>query len=241
MALSALLSALLDPGTWIALAALVAMEIALGIDNVILVAVLADSAPTESRAKTRRIGLALALALRLILLGALFGASRLMTPMNVLGVMFTWHDVVFLAGGLFLIYKATREIHERVAAAHQSTPSAKRVASLAQVIAQIILLDLVFSVDSIVTAIGMTEHLPIMIAAVVIAVGAMILAADAVAGFIAKNPTLAMLALAFLLMIGAALVADATGFHIPRGYIYAAMAFSAFVEGLNVASKSRLR
>jgi len=239
--LTTLLSALLDPGTWIALAALVAMEIALGIDNVILVAVLADSVPAESRAKTRRIGLLLALALRLALLGTLFGASQLTTPMSAFGFSFTVHDVVFLAGGLFLIYKGTREIHERVAAAHDATPARKPAASLAQVIAQIIVLDLVFSIDSIVTAIGMTEHWPIMIAAVVIAVGAMILAADVLAGFIRRNPTLAMLALAFLLMIGSALVADATGFHIPRGYIYAAMAFSAFVEGLNVAAKPRVK
>ena len=239
--LTTFLSALIDPGTWIALAALVAMEIALGIDNVILVAVLADTVPAESRAKTRRIGLLLALALRLALLGTLFGASQLTTPMSAFGMTFTVHDVVFFAGGLFLIYKGTREIHERVAAAQDEAPARKPAASLAHVIAQIIALDLVFSIDSIVTAIGMTEHWPIMIAAVVIAVGAMIVAADVLAEFIRRNPTLAMLALAFLLMIGAALVADATGFHIPRGYIYAAMAFSAFVEGLNVAAKPRVR
>ncbi len=234
-----LIATLLDPGAWVALAALVAMEIALGIDNIILVAVLADSVQAESRAKARRIGLGLALVLRLALLGTLFGASRLTAPMTLLGYSFTARDIVFLAGGLFLIYKGTHEIHARVSAAHAEAPRPKRAVTLASVISQIILLDLVFSIDSIVTAIGMTDHFGIMVVAVIIAVALMIVAADALAGFIRHNPTLAMLALAFLLMIGAALVADATGFHIPRGYIYAAMAFSAFVEALNALTRPK--
>ena len=235
------LATLLDPSTWVALAALVAMEIALGVDNIILVTVLADSAPEGSVTKVRRTGLGLALILRIVLLATLFGASRLTTPMTAFGWTFSYRDLTFLVGGLFLIGKGTREIHERVSAAHAASTTGRKASSILAVIGQIVLLDLVFSIDSIITAVGMTEHFGVMVAAVIIAVLLMMVAADALAGFIRANPTLAMLALAFMLMIGAALVADATGFHIPRGYIYAAMAFSAFVEVLNVAARPRAR
>jgi len=231
---------LLDPSALAAFAALVAMEIALGVDNVVMLALLADTAAPPRRALARRVGLALALLLRLGLLAALFGATTLTTPLaTIAGRPISLRDATLFAGGVFLLYKATAEIHARVAAASHPEAGPRPSQRLSAVIAQIVMLDLVFSVDSIITAIGMTDRIGVMVAAIVAAVGLMLIAADELARFIRANPTIAMLAFAFLLMIGAALIADATGFHIPRGYIYAAMAFSAFVEALNVAARPR--
>jgi len=232
-----------DPSTWAALATLIAMEIVLGIDNLVFVALLSNRIAAPRRALVRRIGLGLALVFRLALLGSLATLASLTTPLfAALDHAFTPRDLILLAGGLFLVWKATREIHERMepGAALLEIGGGTGLA-LAGAIGQIVVLDLVFSIDSIVTAIGMTDHLPIMVVAVIIAVLAMIAAADALAGFIARNPTVVMLALGFLLMIGMTLIADGFGFHVPKGYIYSAMLFSAIVEALNGLARRRSR
>lgn len=229
-----------DPRAWIALATLMTMEIVLGIDNLIFISVLSNKLPEQQRSRARRIGISAALILRLALLGAIAAIVRLTDPIiSVLGHAFSWRDLILIAGGLFLVWKATVEIHHSVDP--ESGPDSLNpnvvAASATVVIGQILLLDLVFSVDSIITAVGMTEHLPIMVIAVVVAVAVMLFAADPLADFIHANPTIVMLALAFLLLIGTTLIADGFGAHVPRGYIYAAMAFSALVEGLNMLSR----
>ncbi len=239
-----LLSLASDPGAWLALATLVVMEVVLGIDNLVFVAILTNKLPEATRAKARRLGLALALILRLVLLGTLVFIVGLTKPvLTLMGHDFSWRDLILLAGGLFLLWKATREIHESLnpeEPAHDG-PAAKAGASFAAAIVQVIVLDLVFSVDSILTAVGMTDQLPIMATAVIIAVGLMMVASGPLAAFIRKNPTIVMLALGFLLMIGGTLIAEAFGAHIPKGYIYAAMAFSGLVEGLNMLARARRR
>lgn len=227
-------------GAWASLLTLTAMEIVLGIDNIVFISVLVSRLPVESGRRARQIGLALALFCRIILLVFLSWLIGLTEPVvTIAGHGFSWRDIVLLAGGLFLLYKATHEIHQGVEGSDSADAAEKPKASFAAVVAQIAVVDIVFSVDSIVTAIGMAEHIEIMIAAVVIAMGVMYVASGAVATFIERHPTTKMLALSFLLMIGIALMADGVGFHIPRGYIYAAMAFSAFVEALNVAARRR--
>jgi predicted tellurium resistance membrane protein TerC len=220
------------------------MEVVLGIDNLVFVALVSNKLPEESRRKGRAVGLALALALRLILLSALVFIVGLTRPVLTLhGHAFSWRDLILLAGGLFLVWKATSEIHHSVEAGHEGEaddPRRKPIGFVSAIV-QILMLDLVFSIDSILTAVGMTDRLPIMAAAVVIAVLLMLLASGPIAAFIRKNPTIVMLALGFLLMIGMALIAEGSGFHVPKGYIYAAMAFSAFVEGLNMLARRRRR
>ena len=216
-----LLALLLDPAAWVALAALVAMEVVLGIDNLIFIAILSNK-------------------LRLALLSTVAFIVQLTEPLfTVLGQPLSWRDLILIAGGLFLVWKATKEIHHRVDPDPEPdavTPSVA-TAGVAAVIGQILVLDLVFSIDSIITAVGMTEHLPIMVVAVVAAVLTMLLAADPLSNFIEANPTIVMLALGFLLLIGTTLIADGFGVHVPKGYIYAAMAFSALVEGLNMMAR----
>lgn len=230
----------LDPTAWIALAALVAMEIVLGIDNLIFIAVLTNGLPPTRRDFARRIGLGLAAVLRLMLLGTVAIVVRLTTPvLTLFGQNFSWRDFLLIGGGLFLVWKATNEIHQRVEPGSDPHGSATSHAALgtAAVIGQIVVLDIIFSIDSIITAVGMTEHLPIMMSAIVIAVGTMFFAAKPLSDLIGANPTIVMLALGFLLMIGMALLADGFGVHVPKGYIYAAMAFSALVETLNVLER----
>jgi predicted tellurium resistance membrane protein TerC len=234
-----------DPAAWVALATLVAMEVVLGIDNLVFVAILTNKLPEQYQVLARRIGIGLALVLRLVLLGTIAYIVHLTDPVVEFGgVSLSWRDMILIAGGLFLVWKATREIHENVDPDlddEEGGSSPKRI-GLVGAIGQIILLDLVFSIDSIVTAVGMTEHIPIMFAAVIIAVSVMMLAATPLANFIKKNPTIVMLALGFLLMIGMTLIADGFGYHVPKGYIYTAMAFSAGVETLNlVARRARRR
>jgi len=229
-----------DPASWVALITLIAMEVVLGIDNLIFIAILTNRLPEQQRETARRIGIGLALVMRLALLGMIAVIVQLTSPLfALLGQSFSWRDLILIAGGLFLVWKATKEVHHRVDPDpvpdlfdRQSTS-----ASFAAIIGQIVLLDLVFSVDSIITAVGMTEHVPIMIVAVVFTVGVMLVAATPLANFVNANPTILMLALGFLLMIGTALIAE--GFHadVPKGYIYAAMAFSALVEGLNMLER----
>ncbi|SHF90785.1 Membrane protein TerC, possibly involved in tellurium resistance [Kaistia soli DSM 19436] len=233
------LDLLFEASAWASLLTLTAMEIVLGIDNIVFISVLVSRLPAVEGKRARQIGLALALVFRIALLLILSWLIGLTEPViTILGQGLSWRDLILLAGGLFLIYKATHEIHQGVEG-HGEDGAKPVQASFTAIIAQIIVIDMVFSVDSIVTAIGMAEHVEIMIAAVVIAMGVMYIASGAIAGFIDRHPTTKMLALAFLLMIGIALVADGVGFHIPRGYIYTAMAFSAFVEILNVSARRK--
>jgi predicted tellurium resistance membrane protein TerC len=231
-----------DPAAWLALATLIAMEVVLGVDNLIFVSILTNNVVESRRAIVRRIGLGVALIFRLALLGTIATIVKFIAPVFALfGHEFSWRDIILLAGGLFLVWKATREIHHNVEPSGDSEGDAKGkpIIGVASAIMQIILLDLVFSIDSIVTAVGMTDHIPIMVVAVVVAVGLMAVAVGPLSRFIARNPTIVMLALSFLLMIGMTLIADGFGVHVPKGYIYAAMIFSASVEALNMAARNR--
>ena len=239
--MSALLNLASDPGAWAALVTLIVMEVVLGIDNLIFISILTNRLPEVHRARTRTIGIALALILRLGLLSTIAFIVSLTKPLlTLMGHGFSWRDLILIAGGLFLIWKSTREIHEAVDPDAEDKEGAVRSRpslGFASAIVQILLLDMVFSIDSILTAVGMTDRLPIMMVAVVTAVLLMMLASGPLAAFIRSNPSIVMLALGFLLMIGAMLIADGAGFHVPRGYIYAAMGFAAFVEGLNMLSR----
>ena len=245
-----------DPAAWAALVTLIVMEVVLGIDNLIFISILSNKLPEHQRSKARRTGIALALIMRLVLLSTIAWLVGLTAPVFDLGIAggsdghggtafetaFSWRDLILIAGGLFLVWKATKEIHHNVdPTPNQDLFDTGRTAAMnfGAAIVQILLLDIVFSVDSILTAVGMTEHLPIMVVAVIFAVLVMLIAADPLANFINRNPTVVMLALGFLLMIGAVLIADGFGVHVPKGYIYAAMAFSAGVEMLNMMSRKR--
>ena len=239
--MDSILALLQDPAAWIALVTLIVMEVVLGIDNLIFISILTNKLPPEHRVRARRIGIGLALIMRLALLGTIAWIVQLTTPVfEAFGHGFSWKDMILIAGGLFLVWKATKEIHHNVDPVdHKEDMVGGAVAtSFTSAIGQILLLDLVFSVDSIITAVGMTPHLPIMVVAVLVAVTVMLLAATPLANFIEQNPTIVMLALAFLLMIGTTLIAEGMGFHVPKGYIYAAMAFSALVEVLNMFSRN---
>ncbi len=234
-----------DSSAWIALLTLIVMEVVLGVDNLIFIAILSNRLPEAHRARTRTLGIALALIMRLALLSMIAFIVSLTRPvLTLFKIELSWRDMILIAGGLFLIWKSTREIHEATdpnAEDHEAANQKKGGLGVAAAIVQIILLDMVFSIDSILTAVGMTDKLPVMMAAVVVAVVLMMVASGPLANFIKKNPSLVMLALGFLLMIGAMLIADGLGFHVPRGYIYAAMGFSAFVEGLNMLARRRRR
>jgi predicted tellurium resistance membrane protein TerC len=223
---------------WAALLTLTALEIVLGIDNVIFLSVIVSRIPPAQAKRARQIGLFLALVFRIILLSLLVWLIGLTEPViTVKSVALSWRDVILIGGGLFLIAKATHEIHAEVEAHEVESDAAPRVSAFFWVIVQIIVIDMVFSLDSIITAIGMSQQLEIMIAAVVIACVVMYASSGPVARFVANHPTTKMLALAFLVLIGVALVADGFKFHIPRGYIYFAIAFSAAVELFNVLAK----
>ena len=247
-----------DPAAWAALISLIVMEVVLGIDNLIFISILTNKLPEENRARARNIGISLALVMRLALLGSiawLVGLDQTVWSLGIQGEIdpltghptfetdLSWRDMILIAGGLFLVWKATTEIHHTMDPGidhKEGAPIAgKAVMNFGSAIVQILMLDLVFSVDSILTAVGMTDHLPIMFAAVIVAVTVMMLASGPLARFINANPTVVMLALGFLLMIGMVLIADGCGIHVPKGYVYAAMAFSAFVEMLNLVSRKR--
>lgn len=254
-----ILSLLSEPSAWAALVTLVLLEIVLGIDNLIFIAILSNKLPQHQQSKARRIGLLLALGLRLGLLTLVGWIVTLTAPLFDLGISggtgehgeslfetaFSGRDLILIAGGLFLLWKATKEIHHTIdpepsgELLDHKSPASSVAANFGATIAQIIALDLVFSIDSILTAVGMTDEIAIMISAVIITVGLMMIAADPLARFIEHNPTLVMLALAFLIMIGLVLLADGFGVHIPKGYIYAAMGFSVFVELLNIIGRNR--
>jgi predicted tellurium resistance membrane protein TerC len=232
-----------DPGAWAALATLIAMEVVLGIDNLVFIALLSNRIDEPRRGLARKLGLSLALLFRLALLASASWVVRLTAPVaTAFGRAFSVRDLLLLAGGLFLVWKATTEIHHRVDTGNEREGETKASPlGLGAGLVQIILIDIVFSVDSIITAVGMTEHFPIMVIAVVVAVVAMMAASGPLAAFINRNPTIVMLALSFLLMIGMTLIADGFGFHIERGYIYAAMFFSSLVEALNALARRKVR
>ena len=230
-----------SPEAWLGLLTLTVLEIVLGIDNIIFISILAGKLPAEQQARARRVGLLGAMVTRIALLAALAWIIRLTAPLfSVLGRDVAGRDLILLAGGLFLLTKSTREIHEALEGdSGRDNPSAR--ASFAAVVGQIMVLDLVFSLDSVITAVGMARHLPVMITAVVFAVGVMMFAAAPISDFVHRHPTVKMLALSFLLIIGVSLVADGLGQHIHKGYIYFAMGFSVFVEALNLRARARAR
>ena len=236
---------LVDPAGWVALLTLIAMEVVLGIDNLIFISILTNRLPEQNRPRARTIGLGAALIMRLAFLGTIGVIVRLTEPVFTLfGRGFSWRDLILIAGGLFLVWKATKEIHHNVDPDHGPDMFEPDIATLtvAGAIGQILVLDAVFSIDSIITAVGMTEHIPIMVVAVLVTVAVMLFAATPLANFILANPAIVMLALGFLLLIGTTLIAEGFGAHVPRGYIYAAMAFAALVEGLNMlARRARAR
>lgn len=235
-----LISLLLDPTAWAALATLIVMEVVLGIDNLIFISILTNKLPAQHQAKARKIGISMAMIMRLALLGTVAFIVQLTAPLfSAFGHGFSWRDLILIAGGLFLVWKATREIHHYVDPDpdHATSENAKITLSVGAAITQILALDLVFSIDSIITAVGMTDHIPIMMIAVIVAVSVMMVAATPLANFIQRNPTIIMLALGFLLLIGTTLIAEGFGAHVPKGYIYSAMAFSALIEVLNMFSR----
>ncbi|WP_250466983.1 TerC family protein [Caballeronia sp. GAFFF2] len=235
-----LLALAYDPAVWAALVTLIVMEVVLGIDNLVFISILSNKLPEAQRARTQRLGIMLALVMRLVLLGTVAWIAQLTQPVfTVFEHAFSWRDLILLAGGLFLVWKATTEMRHHVNKDAHAPGAVSGVASLTAwaAIGQILLLDLVFSVDSIITAVGMTEHLPIMFIAVIFAVATMLFAAQPLSRFIERNPTVVTLALSFLLVIAMTLIAEGFGTHVPKGYIYAAMGFAGFVEGLNLLSR----
>jgi predicted tellurium resistance membrane protein TerC len=223
-----------DPQAWIGLVTLTALEIVLGIDNVIFISILAGKLPAHQQAGARRTGLLLAMVSRILLLFSLSWVIGLTNPLfAVFGKEISGRDLVLIVGGLFLVGKSTHEIHDKLEGP-TGEKSARVAPSYTSVLVQILLLDVVFSLDSVITAVGMVRQLPVMIIAVVLAVGFMLMFAGAISGFVDRHPTVKMLALAFLLMIGVMLIADGFGQHISKGYVYVAMAFSVFVETLNI-------
>jgi predicted tellurium resistance membrane protein TerC len=228
-----------DPATWAALATLIAMEVVLGIDNLVFIALLSGRVEERRRAFARNLGLSLALVFRLAILASAAAIIHVTSPLaTVFGHPFSARDLVLLAGGLFLVWKATTEIHDRVEPDGEADtrPGDARI-TVGSALVQIVIIDIVFSIDSIITAVGMTNEFPVMVIAVVFAIGAMMAASGPLSAFIHRNPTVLMLALSFLLMIGMTLIADGFGFHIERGYIYAAMFFSSLVETLNTLAR----
>ncbi|MHA6722128.1 TerC family protein [Sphingomonas sp. RS2018] len=258
-----------DPSAWAALVTLIVMEVVLGIDNLIFISILSNKLPAGQQQKARRIGIGLALVMRLVLLSMIAWIVGLTAPVFDLGLSardasgnvlydtaFSWRDIILIVGGLFLMWKATKEIHHTIdhddsgdlldkgeaggeAGSDAGGVAAKAGITFGAAIVQILLLDMVFSIDSILTAVGMTEEIVIMYIAVIVAVVTMLIAADPLANFIGRNPTVVMLALGFLLMIGMVLIAEGFGAHVPKGYIYTAMAFSAGVETLNIFARRR--
>ena len=237
-----MLELLADPNVWIAFATLTVMEIVLGIDNIVFISVLVSRLPREQAEFARKLGIGLALVFRIILLLLISVIVQLQDPVfEAFGHGFSWKDIILIAGGGFLIYKATHEMHAAIEEPHEVGLVEAAKTSLQAILVQIVLIDMVFSIDSIITAVGMVpaDQVAVMIAAVLVAVAVMFFASGPIAKFVADHPTTKMLALAFLLLIGVTLVADGLGFHIPKGYIYSAMAFSVLVEGVNIFAKNR--
>src|SRR5687767_3591127 len=229
-----------DPNAWIGLLTLTVLEIVLGVDNIIFISILAGKLPPEQRSKARKLGLMGAFVSRMLLLLSIAWIVRLTTPLfSVVGVDISGRGLILILGGLFLIAKATHEIHDKLEGEEDNSADRTKVASLAGVIAQIMVIDIVFSLDSVITAVGMVEQVSIMIGANVIALGIMLVASGPISNFVDRHPTVKMLALSFLVLIGTNLVAEGIGQHIPKGYTYFAMAFSVLVEMLNIKVRSR--
>jgi predicted tellurium resistance membrane protein TerC len=237
------LDGLTDPATWLALLTLAGLEIVLGVDNLVFIAILTERLPADKRPFARRMGLAMALVTRLILLATIAWMVTLTRPVvHVAGLDFSWRDMILLGGGVFLLYKATQEIHAEMEGGEEEAAATAVTVSVAAVVTQIAFVDIIFSLDSVITAVGMADHLWVMASAVLIAMALMITAANALAEFVSRHPTVKMLALSFLLLIGMVLIADGLHFHIPKGYVYSALAFSLIVEALNFrARRKRLR
>ena len=238
-----MLELIYNSNAWISLLALTTMEIVLGIDNLVFLSILAARLPPGQQGLARGIGLALALVMRLLLLGVINWVMLLTFPLfSIVGFTFSWRDLILIGGGLFLVWKGTAEIHHRLEEGADEPTGPIRHPSLTATVAQIVALDVVFSLDSVITAVGMASDLVVMMTAVIIAVLLMLVASGPLSRFVNAHPTVKMLALSFLLMIGMMLVADGFGAHVPRGYVYAAMGFSALVEGLNLfAARSQRR
>jgi predicted tellurium resistance membrane protein TerC len=223
-----------DPSVWLSLITLMGLEIVLGIDNLVFIAILTNRLPEERRALARKVGLALALITRLMLLAALAWIVTLTKPLfTVMSLDISWRDIILIAGGLFLLVKATHEIHNSIEGEPEDKSPVARGATFAAIVTQIAIIDIIFSLDSVITAVGMAEELWIMVVAVIAAVITMLVASTPLANFVSAHPTVKMLALSFLLMIGVFLVADGLHFHIPKGYLYFSLAFSIMVEALN--------
>ena len=224
-----------DPQIWISLVTLTALEIVLGIDNIIFISILAGKLPKDQQAKARQTGLMLALVTRILLLASLAWMIKLTAPFfSILGFALSGRDLILLSGGLFLIWKSTREIHEKLEGGGEGHANGRAAPPFNAIIAQILVLDIVFSLDSVITAVGMANRLGVMVAAVVIALGVMLKYAGAISDFVQQHPTLKMLALSFLVVVGVVLVAEGFGHHVPKGYVYFGMAFSLGVEMLNI-------
>jgi len=231
-----------DPNAWAALLTLTAMEVVLGVDNLVFIAILTSRLPVERQPIARRIGIGLALISRLALLFTITWIMHLTVPVfSAFGHAFSWRDLILIFGGLFLVYKGTVEIHHKMEAADDKGSAKVGSASFGAIVMQIIAIDVIFSLDSVITAVGMASDIAIMVIAVVISVIVMMAAATPLTDFVSRHPTVKMLALSFLLLIGMTLMADGFGVHVPKGYIYAAMAFSGLVEGLNLMAASRRR
>jgi predicted tellurium resistance membrane protein TerC len=233
-----------EPANIAALGTLVAMEIVLGIDNLIFISILTNKLPEHQRSKARMVGISAALVLRLAFLSVVFLIVQLTAPVvTIFGHSFSWRDMILIAGGLFLVWKATKEIHHNVdpEPGPDMFGGGRASMSFAAAIGQIVLLDIIFSIDSIITAVGMTDHIPIMVIAILVTVAVMLFAANPLANFIHANPSVVMLALGFLLMIGMTLIAEGFGAKVPKGYIYTAMLFSAVIESLNLLSRRAKR
>ncbi len=229
-----------NPDIWISFLTLCALEIVLGIDNLIFISILTNKLPQQQQAKARQLGLSLALVMRV---GLLFSISWIMDLkddlFNIGNVGISGRDIILILGGLFLIYKSVKEIHEKVEEEHEKENELAKSASFNAVIVQIMLIDMVFSLDSVITAVGMTDYVGVMIAAVIVSIVIMMLSANTISGFVNRHPAIKVLALAFLIMIGIALVAEGLDFHIPKGYIYFSMAFAIVVESINIALGTR--
>jgi predicted tellurium resistance membrane protein TerC len=231
---------LMSPDIWIAFGTLLLLEIVLGVDNVVFISILAGRLPAGQRPRARVVGLSLALVTRVLLLLSLSWVVGLTAPLfAVAGHEISGRDLILLLGGLFLVVKSTYEIHHRVEGHDEGPRTGRSAPSFAGVLAQIVALDVVFSLDSVITAVGMVDQVWIMIAAVMISIGLMMVLAGRISAFIDRHPTVKMLALSFLLLIGGSLIADGFDFHIPKGYVYGPIAFSLFVEGLNLWARSR--
>lgn len=235
-----LLTFLTDPAVWASFLTLAALEIVLGVDNLIIISILSDKLPVEQRPMARRLGLIIALASRLALLSVLFWIVHLKDPIfSVFGEDFSWSDIILIIGGLFLIAKGTMEIHEKIEGSGYIGDTTIKKATFAIVVSQIVMMDVIFSFDSILTAVGIADHIEVMIAAILVSVIFMVVAVNAVSDFVSRHPTVKVLALSYMLLIGMALIGEGMGFHIPKGYLYFAMAFSFGIEVVNMIIRKR--